>query len=226
MTKTVRRLATAGAMALALAGCGGGTPATEVAEASGEPISWLLFGGPAEVAAYQELADAFAASEGGFPVELSPVADQDDLMTQLTTSFAGGEQPDVFLVNYLRYGQFAAEGVLAPVQPYLDASTAIAEDEFAPAALEAFRFDGEELTCLPQNQSSLVAYYNADLFEAAGVAHPAADWTWDDFLAAAQALHRRGRPRRRHRAQPAAAWRRSCGPPAARWSTTSRCPRR
>ena len=32
-----------------------------------------------------------------------------------------------------------------------------------------FRWDGEQM-CLPQNVSSLVVYYNADLFRSAGVA--------------------------------------------------------
>ena len=34
-----------------------------------------------------------------------------------------------------------------------------------------FRWDGEQV-CLPQNVSSLVVYYNADLFRRAGVALP------------------------------------------------------
>jgi multiple sugar transport system substrate-binding protein len=42
--------------------------------------------------------------------------------------------------------------------------------------------------CIPQNISSLVVYYNRALFDAAGLAYPADDWTWADFLAAAQAL--------------------------------------
>ena len=42
--------------------------------------------------------------------------------------------------------------------------------------------------CLPQNVSSLVVYYNRDLFEAAGVPLPTAGWTWDDMTAAAAAL--------------------------------------
>ena len=42
--------------------------------------------------------------------------------------------------------------------------------------------------CLPQNLSSLVVYYNRDLFDAAGVPYPEAGWTWADFLAAAKAL--------------------------------------
>jgi multiple sugar transport system substrate-binding protein len=42
--------------------------------------------------------------------------------------------------------------------------------------------------CIPQNASSLVVYYDKDLFDAAGVAYPAAGWTWDDLLATAAAL--------------------------------------
>ena len=52
--------------------------------------------------------------------------------------------------------------------------------------------------CLPQNLSSLVVYYNRDLFDAAGVPYPEAGWTWDDFLAAAKALDDRHRRRRSH----------------------------
>jgi multiple sugar transport system substrate-binding protein len=44
--------------------------------------------------------------------------------------------------------------------------------------------------CIPQNISSLVVYYNADLFDAAGVPYPADDWNWDDFVATAKALTR------------------------------------
>ena len=33
----------------------------------------------------------------------------------------------MFLINYRKYGQFAAQGVLEEVQPHLDASEVIAE---------------------------------------------------------------------------------------------------
>jgi len=42
--------------------------------------------------------------------------------------------------------------------------------------------------CIPQNISSLVVYYNNDLFDAAGLAYPADDWDWDEFLSAAKTL--------------------------------------
>ena len=53
--------------------------------------------------------------------------------------------------------------------------------------MDAFRFN-DKLTCLPQNISSLVVYYNKDLFKEAGVAEPKEGWKWDDMVAAAKKL--------------------------------------
>ncbi|MFC0506752.1 ABC transporter substrate-binding protein [Micromonospora costi] len=156
-------------------------------------ITVVLFGDAEEIAGYRSLVDAFEGAHPDVAVTLSPVATQDELMARLTTAFAGGQPPDVFLLNYRRYGQFAAQQAIEPVQSYLDRSSALDEKDFSPRALDAFRFDGKTLTCLPQNMSSLVVYYNADLFAAAGVPLPKAGWTWDDFLAAARALTRDGR---------------------------------
>ncbi|HUG86526.1 MAG TPA: extracellular solute-binding protein [Euzebya sp.] len=74
------------------------------------------------------------------------------------------------------------------MQPHLDASALLDVSDFAEPTLAAFRFDGRSLTCMPQNISSLVVFYNVDLFEEAGVAAPTAGWGWEDFLAAARAL--------------------------------------
>ncbi|MDQ3627252.1 MAG: sugar ABC transporter substrate-binding protein [Actinomycetota bacterium] len=154
----------------------------------GVALTLTLFGDPVEVAGYQELVDAFEDANPGIDVTLSPVPDQTDLLVRLTTAFRAGDPPDVFLINYRSYGGFAEQGVLAPVQPFVDDSGVIDLADYAPAALNAFRFDGDELTCFPQNVSSLAVYYNADLFRARGVPPPRTGWTWDDFLAAAQQL--------------------------------------
>ncbi|PZG16903.1 ABC transporter substrate-binding protein [Nonomuraea aridisoli] len=171
------------ALLLGVAGCGGGNRTEDQ-----DGITVVLFGDAEEIAGYRSLVDAFTDAHPDVAVTLSPVAGQDELMARLTTSFAGGQPPDVFLLNYRRYGQFAAQQAIEPVQSYLDRSTALEESDFSPRALDAFRFDGKALTCLPQNMSSLVVYYNADLFTAKGVPLPKAGWTWDDFLSAARAL--------------------------------------
>src|SRR3712207_5834922 len=126
-------------------------------EAGGE-VELALFGGPEEVAGYEDMVAAFEEENPDVDVTVAPVPEQDDLAARLTTGFAAGDPPDVFLINYRNYGQYADQGVLEPVQGFLDESDAISEDEFAETSMEAFRFDGENLTCMPQNVSSLVVY--------------------------------------------------------------------
>jgi multiple sugar transport system substrate-binding protein len=166
---------------LLVAACAGEGP-------SGE-IRFLVFGDPAELEAFRSVVTEFRKVEPGITVELVEASDRDDLIARLSTSFAGGQPPDLFLINYRFYGQFAARGVLEPIQQRLDESEAFAEDDFYEKALEAFRMDGE-LVCLPQNISSLVVYYNRDLFRKAGVSEPEAGWTWNDMVAKAIQLTR------------------------------------
>ena len=128
-----------------------------------------MFGEAEELEAYRTLAESFEAAQDDVDVELVEVADRQALIARVTTSIAAGDPPDLFLINYRFFGQFAARGVLEPMQARLDASDVLAEDDMYDLALDAFRYPGDDLTCLPQNVSSLVVYYNRDLFAAAGV---------------------------------------------------------
>jgi multiple sugar transport system substrate-binding protein len=92
-------------------------------------------------------------------------------------------------MNYRFYGQFAARGVLEPLERYTDRSEAFELDDFYPQAVDAFRWDGE-ITCLPQNISSLVVYYNRDLFERFGVPLPRNAMLWADFVSLASQMTR------------------------------------
>jgi multiple sugar transport system substrate-binding protein len=150
-------------------------------------VSFGFWGDPAEASAYEAIVDAFEERHPEIDVLIEYVPDANDFYARLATGYAAGDVPDVYLINYRRYGQFAAAGGLTPVGPALEQSETIAAEDYYPQPMEAFTFNGE-LMCLPQNLSSLVVYYNRDLFEAAGVPLPTMDWTWDDFLAAAQTL--------------------------------------
>jgi multiple sugar transport system substrate-binding protein len=164
------------------------SPAAGQSPASGR-VSFMVFGDPAELAAYQELVAAFEAGHPGIDVELIHIPGLLDYRQRLGTDFAAGTPADVVLINYRRYGPFAARGVLEPLAPYLRSSSLIREADFYREALDPFRWMGQ-LMCIPQNISSLVVYYNRDLFDEAGLPYPADGWTWDDFLATAKALTR------------------------------------
>jgi multiple sugar transport system substrate-binding protein len=152
------------------------------------PVSVLVFGDPEELAAYRTLIDDFEA-DSDVEVELVEASDRDDLIARLSTSIAGGAPPDVFLLNYRYYGQFAASDSIEPLDDRIAASDELAAEEFYPVAMEAFQWQGEQL-CLPQNVSSLAVYYNEDLFEKYDVPEPPERWTWNDLVSTAVRLTR------------------------------------
>jgi multiple sugar transport system substrate-binding protein len=150
-------------------------------------ITFRVSGDPAERDAYAQLVAAFHESHPDIHVEMSHIPSDSEYRSRLVTDFAAETAPDITLMNYRRIPNFAAQNLLEPVGPYLDNSDLISPEEFYPAAIEAFTWR-DTLLCLPQNISSLVVYYNADLFDAAGLAYPPDEWSWDDFVAAAVAL--------------------------------------
>jgi multiple sugar transport system substrate-binding protein len=150
-------------------------------------VTFSVFGEPAEFAAYQELTAAFETQFPGIHIELRHIPGQKEYRQRLATEFAGGSPSNVVLLNYRRFATFAKEGGLEPLGPYLASSETIHEEEFYPITLQSFQYE-DQLWCIPQNLSSLVVYYNRDLFDAAGVDYPTNEWNWDDFLHAARAL--------------------------------------
>jgi multiple sugar transport system substrate-binding protein len=171
---------------LLAAACGGDGGTAGGGEVSGE-VTFMVFGDPEEIQAYREVIAAYEQEQPQVDVRLIETSDRDDLIARLSTSFAGGAPPDLFLLNYRFYAQFAARGVLEPIESRVEASEVFEQEDFYAEALDAFRFDGT-LTCLPQNISSLVVYYNKDLFRAAGVAEPETGWNWDEMVSAAKRL--------------------------------------
>jgi multiple sugar transport system substrate-binding protein len=172
---------------LIVAGCGGDESDSGGSGKVSGDVSFLVFGDPEEIQAYRDVIAAYENEQPGVKVKLIEASDRDDLIARLSTSFSGGSPPDLFLLNYRFYGQFAARGVLEPIEQRVDDSDVFQQDDFYEQALDAFRFDGT-LTCLPQNISSLVVYYNKDLFKQARVAEPKAGWKWAEMVEAAKEL--------------------------------------
>ena len=163
---------------LALTGCGGSGGGGD-GPGDGK-VSFQVFGDPEELAIYRAVIAGYEKASGE-KVQLIEAPDRDAHLQKLTTSFAAGRAPDVFLINYRNFGPYVSRGALEPVAPRLERSAAIEREDFYESPLEAFTWKGE-LTCVPQNASSLVVYYNRDLFRQARVAEPEGDWTWDEFL--------------------------------------------
>ncbi len=118
-------------------------------------------------------------------------------------AIAGGVSPDVLYVNFRQSDTYIQQGFLYPLDHpedgYLSGMT---EEE------KAFRVNekiwpvigrrgprGERhVWALPYGGAlGKVVTYRKDLFDAAGVAYPSNDWTWDDFMGACRKIADPGR---------------------------------
>ncbi|CUS06163.1 putative ABC transporter substrate binding protein [Candidatus Promineifilum breve] len=157
--------------------------ATEApAETTGEVTDLTLMGwssSDAENVRLQEMVDTFNAANPDLNVTLSQVPDYD---TALQTAIAGGSPPDVFYIDSFRLPDYVEAGALQPIGDQMDAA-----DDFYPSLRQAFTID-DTFWCPPKDFSTLGLQYNTDMFDAAGLEYPNADWTWDDLRAAAEAL--------------------------------------
>lgn len=133
----------------------------------------------AENVRLQEIVDGWNTANPDTQVQLNLVPDYD---TKLQTALAGGSPPDLFYIDSFRLPDLVAAGAVAPIGDQLTDP-----DDFYPSMRQAFTIDGV-FYCPPKDFSTLALQYNKDLFDAAGVAYPTADWTWEELAAAAEAL--------------------------------------
>jgi multiple sugar transport system substrate-binding protein len=112
----------------------------------------------------------------------------DQYWDSLKTSAAGGDLPDVFNMSQDRFVFYANNNALLNLQPYFD-KAGINTKVWGPGEIDPYRRgDQGDVYAGPVNWDTVAVLYNKDLFDAAKVGYPKADWTWDDFAKAAAAL--------------------------------------
>ncbi|NYI41859.1 ABC transporter substrate-binding protein [Demequina lutea] len=125
------------------------------------------------------IVDAFEAANPNITVDVKTLP-YSDYFTALQTDLAGGTQADVFDIEYANYRGYQADGVLAPLKG-VDTSA------YRASLVDAYATDGTSYA-LPTSFSTVVLFYNKDLFDKAGVSYPTSSWTWADEKAAAEKL--------------------------------------
>ncbi|MEM8713934.1 MAG: extracellular solute-binding protein [Planctomycetota bacterium] len=162
-------------------------------------MHWSGGGGQEEDAIVGAALERFETAHPEIAVQRINPGDAGSYYTKLQTMMAAGTPPDVFYVGDERLPSLAGMGVLRAVDDLVAADAAAGDpvglDDFYPATVGAFRYDGRragagDLFGIPKDFTTLGFYYNRDLFQDAGIAEPANDWTWDDFAASARALAR------------------------------------
>ena len=88
---------------------------------------------------------------------------------------------DVFMASQFELAGLLQANAILDLSTFLDQSETLDRADYYPAVLDIFRSQGRQWA-LPLGLDMLMLYYNQDLFDRYGVAHPTTGWTWGDFL--------------------------------------------
>lgn len=139
---------------------------------------------PSETALLESLLYRFSVENPDILVKYEPITG--DYKQTLLTSLASGTEADIFYVDIFWWLELVQNNVLLPLDDLM-ADSGVARDEFIPALIDAFTYEGQTYG-IPKDFNTLGLFYNKALFDAAGLEYPTDDWTWDDLTAAAAAL--------------------------------------
>ncbi|HEV2528758.1 MAG TPA: sugar ABC transporter substrate-binding protein [Thermomicrobiales bacterium] len=169
---------------------GSGTPAAplvpEITPYGGEEATLTYgFWDTAQEPAIDEQIAAFNAVYPNITIE-KQIVPWANYWTQLQTAVSGGAAFDVFWMNATSFPPYAAAGSLLPINQIIGGD-GIAVDRLPQTLVEPYAAGGIQYG-VPRDFDAIAIYYNKTLFDDAGVAYPTAEWTWDDFRAAAEQL--------------------------------------
>ena len=125
-----------------------------------------------QLAAYQQTTPGTQAS-----VEILPA-----YATRLRTLLESESPPDVVRLNAFLLPDLVARGLLAPLPDFL-----LQQADLSPLLQQMGQVDGVPY-CLPHEVNTLALLYNRTHFDAAQLAYPTADWTWDTLRTTAEQL--------------------------------------
>ena len=187
-----------------LVACGGSTPEptkAPVAEPTqGETpkevvtIRWRTRpDNQAEQDVYQAISDDLSKQleAQGIKLQYDP-APVTGYLDKLTTEFSAGNAPDIVWIPGASVADYATKNVLLDLMPMAKADTNFKLTDYYDAPMKELE-EGGHLWGLPRDISTLVLYYNKDLFASKGVDDPAelaaqGKWDWDNFLRVSQEL--------------------------------------
>jgi multiple sugar transport system substrate-binding protein len=177
--------------ALTLAGCAGsagtGSPSEDATDGFAAVEAALEEGGEITYWTWTPQAEAqVAAFEEAYPnvtVNLVNAGTGNDQYTKLQNAIkAGSGAPDVVQIEYYAFPQFALTDSLLDLAPY---GFSDLEDDYTASTWGSVTVD-DAIYGLPQDSGPMALFYNKAVFDEFGIEIPT---TWDEYIAAAEALH-------------------------------------
>ena len=155
---------------------------------AGPPVklTYAMWGDATELANQQKIVDAFTALNPNITVNVS-AADWESYWPKLQTDLAGGNAPDMFLMDGPLFPDYQTRDQLLDLDPY------IAKDNFdlgsiVDLAVQDFTAPDGHHYGLPRDLNTIALFYNKTMFDAAGLPYPDDTWDWNKLVEVATKL--------------------------------------
>lgn len=191
-TMTRRKLLTTSGLAvsaLALGSCAKGSNSTGSSAGGSSTVTSASWNDSVGDLLKGPIAEAWS-KKSGKKLQAQASVSFADYQTRFRTLLAGGQPPDVMRLNDDFLGEISGKKLSKDLAPYFQKSN-LNQDDFFPIFTWSDLPSGQRGLVVAQQVR--VIFYNKTMFQKQGVSLPpttwtADHWTWDDFLAAAQAL--------------------------------------
>jgi len=153
-------------------------------------------GGEGANKVFAEAVSRFELSHPNYTVSKMPVP-YSDYADKLQVLYAGGTPPDSHTIPWGFFGAFAAKGVLADIQPFVDRDRdQVQPDDYWPGAWSGMVYRGTRYSLPRETIGLIIMEYNKDIFKAASLPNPGElysqkQWTFDKWRESAKALTQR-----------------------------------
>ena len=117
------------------------------------------------------------------------VHNPDNYYEKLQTMFTGGTPPDVFDLASDQFPGWVQRNTMLDMTVLIkrDQGKDLDMKDIWPRTIKFYEWQGKQYG-IPRSTSTYALFYNAELFEKAGVPLPTESWTWDNLLDAAKRL--------------------------------------
>ena len=137
----------------------------------------------------QAVCDAYTAKNPDVVIEVQ-VTSWNEYWTKLEAAAESNTMPDIFWMHTNQILYYSDFGMLADVTDlYEDVEPNYYQNHFSEISIGNAQGSNGRMYGVPKDKDNIFLVYNKEMFDAAGVAYPDENWTWDDLTAASAQIY-------------------------------------
>ncbi len=130
----------------------------------------------------EEIADAYMEKNPDVTIEVQ-ASGWDEYWTKIEAAAKSNSLPDIFWMHSNQMYTYADAGILSDCMDIVD------ESQYSRISVENAKGSDGKIYGVPKDKDTIALLYNKELFDAADVDYPDAEWTWTDITEASQKIY-------------------------------------